>query len=307
MVTSNTSFYGSVAGYFIQTGGVQVVQNKLLLDGDYNYDQPTVNYSVAGGTLRAANIDVGSGSRFSFSGGTVYNSNLFTIQDNGQVNVGTVTNGGLGGLQILPGGATLSLNTGAEGSAPAVLRFRDSHEIPWSGTLQIRNWRSGLNHIFIGTNSLGLTPDQLNRLTFRYPDGSTADFPATIAPTGEVVPAVFQNLVFATTNGSITITDYIGPGGDVVIPSNIVGLPVTAIGNYAFSSCPGLTSVTIPNSVTTIGNGAFGFCTGLTNASLGDSITTIGDYAFLGCSMTDVVIPNTVTNIGYGAFESSST
>ena len=42
---------------------------------------------------------------------------------------------------------------------------------------------------------------------------------------------------------------------DLVIPNS-----VTTIGDFAFSSCKGLTSVTIPNSVTTIGDWAFISC-----------------------------------------------
>ena len=46
------------------------------------------------------------------------------------------------------------------------------------------------------------------------------------------------------------LTKYTGNGGDVVIPKG-----VTAIGEYAFGGCTGLTSVVIPDSVTSIGEG----------------------------------------------------
>ena len=40
---------------------------------------------------------------------------------------------------------------------------------------------------------------------------------------------------------------------------------MTSIGQYAFSECSGLTSVTIGNGVTSIGYGAFSNCSGLTD------------------------------------------
>jgi uncharacterized repeat protein (TIGR02543 family) len=51
----------------------------------------------------------------------------------------------------------------------------------------------------------------------------------------------------------------------IAIKTVLINNGVTSIGNYAFSSCSGLTSVTIPNRVTSIGNSAFSSCSGLTS------------------------------------------
>ena len=61
-------------------------------------------------------------------------------------------------------------------------------------------------------------------------------------------------------DGKVTITGYTGKGGDVVIPAEIAGLPVTTIGEYTFLNCTLLTSITLPNSITTIGDRAFPDC-----------------------------------------------
>ena len=43
-----------------------------------------------------------------------------------------------------------------------------------------------------------------------------------------------QDFDYTIANGSITITNYTGPGGNVAIPATIDGMPVTAIGGQAF-------------------------------------------------------------------------
>ena len=90
--------------------------------------------------------------------------------------------------------------------------------------------------------------------------------------------------------------------GALTIPSTINGHFVTSIGERAFSSCSGLTSVTIPNSVTSIGPSAFRNCSGLTNMTIPDSVTSIGDGAFDCSGLTNVTIPDGVTSIGNEAF-----
>ena len=105
-------------------------------------------------------------------------------------------------------------------------------------------------------------------------------------------------------NEEVAITDYIGYGGDVIIPSAIEGYPVTSISSVAFSGTK-ILSVVIPDSVLFIGDGAFQYCTSLTTVDLGVSISTIGKRAFERCdSLNCVVIGDSVTAIGTGAFES---
>ena len=85
---------------------------------------------------------------------------------------------------------------------------------------------------------------------------------------------------------------------DLTIPSsftyNNTNYSVTSIGDYAFNSCSGLSSVTIPNSVTSIGYGAFWECKGFTSITIGNGVTSIGRNAFENCSNLTKVIVNDI-------------
>jgi hypothetical protein len=77
------------------------------------------------------------------------------------------------------------------------------------------------------------------------------------------------------------------------------------IGDYAFSGCSSLTSITLTNSTATkIGDHTFYGCSKLTSVAIPETVETIGDYAFAGCeTFTSVTLPETVTVIGVAAFK----
>lgn len=108
-----------------------------------------------------------------------------------------------------------------------------------------------------------------------------------------------------------TITAYSGPGGEVVIPASLDGIPVRALGLgqgtepiFGFGNLS-VNSVTIPDGVTIINGGAFGGCATLSHVSIPNTVTFIGSYAFYECSsLTEVYIPDSVTHIDTHAFYS---
>ena len=112
---------------------------------------------------------------------------------------------------------------------------------------------------------------------------------------------VWQRFDFKVNKDGV-LTEYVGEGGDVIIPSC-----VTSIGDGAFSGCSGLVSVTIPSSVTSIGISAFNECSGLTSLVIEEGVTSIGAWAFNNCdSLKSVTIPSSVTSIGSGVFSGCS-
>jgi len=123
------------------------------------------------------------------------------------------------------------------------------------------------------------------------------------------VDGIFYNIVDEA-KSTCEVTYYRGGdgySGDVTIPESITWgnkqWQVVRIGNNAFKSNAGLTSVSIPNSATRIRESAFYECSGLKSVTIGNAVTQIDDYAFYRCSsLTSVSIPNSVTKIGMMAF-----
>ena len=87
------------------------------------------------------------------------------------------------------------------------------------------------------------------------------------------------------------------------VPSSLKEVIITggtSIGDYAFSGCSSITSITIPESVTSIESCAFYECSSITSITIPESVTSIGFMAFYGCNnLTSITIPF-VGNTLYG-------
>ncbi|MBD5160180.1 MAG: leucine-rich repeat protein [Ruminococcus sp.] len=117
----------------------------------------------------------------------------------------------------------------------------------------------------------------------------------------------YEQLTYKNYGDYIEISDCDESATEVVIPTEIDGVPVTRIGEYAFHDCISLTSVEIPHSVTIIGRFAFYLCNDLKSIEIPDSIISIEAFAFVDCSsLKSIEIPDSITSIGYRAFAGCS-
>ncbi|MCR4615208.1 MAG: leucine-rich repeat domain-containing protein [Clostridiales bacterium] len=131
----------------------------------------------------------------------------------------------------------------------------------------------------------------------------------------------------------ISVDGYTGTDADVVIPSEINGKEVLAIGSNAFNEFRKenvLASIDIPDTVKEIGENAFYYCGNLTTVVVGSGVETIGKYAFAcaysvksftinGNSLKKISeyafshaegleyikLPESVESVGTGAFENA--
>lgn len=104
-------------------------------------------------------------------------------------------------------------------------------------------------------------------------------------------------------DNTIIITGCETTASNIKIPSEIDGLPVTAIKDHAFKNSVNLKSVVIADGIKRIGEEAFYYCSNLSNVLLPNSVTDIDRSAFMGCSaLKSLTIPDGVVNIGNRAF-----
>ncbi len=95
------------------------------------------------------------------------------------------------------------------------------------------------------------------------------------------------------------------PWNGAVVKQITIKEGVTAVPDYAFEYCEGVTDVILPSTVTIIGTGAFYNSSTLKTVTINEGVESIGEGAFKNCgSLKTVTIPSTVSKIDTEAFHS---
>ncbi len=120
--------------------------------------------------------------------------------------------------------------------------------------------------------------------------------------------------IFAMAEGSdwffdtndFKLTEYLGSGGEVVIPETIDGCTVDIIGLNLLNNNDTITSLTLSSTVRQIENGAVSFCSAMTELVIPEGVVVIGDNCFVQIpGLTEITIPATVRYIGNNSFGSN--
>jgi hypothetical protein len=185
------------AGGFTQDGGVQIVTNLLTISrtsdpSPARFNAHNIDFMITGGQLTARNIQVDSGAIFHHRGGTLTSTGTLTLASgNWEANTGGQA---LGTLAL--GGAHAGNSTITFPAGTSSLSFSNSSSVPWAGQaiLVIEHWNGsliggGLHQLYFGNSNTGLTTQQLAQIRFQDPASTPGIYPATILPTGELVPS----------------------------------------------------------------------------------------------------------------------
>lgn len=144
----------------------------------------------------------------------------------------------------------------------------------------------------------------LGRLSDLTWTGTGAD---RVANFGElIVYAASSDFTYTTNNNEITITGYVGAGGQVNVPPYINGYPVTELASWSVYNLA-ITGWRCPNTLRTIGYNAFQGNTGITVLVFGTGISQIYDMAFQYCyGLQKIYFLGDAPTIGSGIFKGAA-
>lgn len=100
----------------------------------------------------------------------------------------------------------------------------------------------------------------------------------------------------------VSIVSYLFDDPEVVIPSEIDGIPVTRIAAEAFSGKK-MKYIHLPRKLEVIEHHAFSECRNIQRLVFPQSLKSIGNYAFYNCwDLQTIHLPSRLRSIGFGAF-----
>lgn len=104
-------------------------------------------------------------------------------------------------------------------------------------------------------------------------------------------PSPASDFKYVNNGSAVQINGYNGSGGNVVIPDEIEGNPVTRIADSAFKDCDDITGIVLPKNLQYIGSSAFYSLENLKGVLvIPETVTEIDGHSFQGTSLTGLVI-----------------
>lgn len=122
-------------------------------------------------------------------------------------------------------------------------------------------------------------------------------------------PFLITDILTFTIDGAgetYTVTDCNSDfSGNIEIPEEFKGLPVTGIGNDAFRDCTKVKSVIMPDSVTDVGASAFRNCAALEEIRISENVTKVLGATYFGCTnLLTVDLPDSIKRLDGYSFAS---
>ena len=303
-------FTGGLVGESYGTSNIENCRSSVELISSYSGDAVHSGFvaSIGGGTLNIKDClfdGILTGSSALTWGGFVgwkysntanINNCLFNPKS---VNVGaqySATFSGNGGT-VKNCYYTVCLNNSSQGTQVTAAQLSDG-----AIAFQLQHARTDLVWgQAIGTDNIPVMTAIESKRVYRAEGGGYTNDPLLAAADQSIPP-----FTYTESNGNITITgfelDFTPPANyALVIPDEIEGKPVVAIGNQAFFEKTNFISLYVGKNVKTIGNDAFRRATAMKSVTFAADgvIETLGESAFRGCAeLTEFTMPNTVKTVG---------